>query len=144
MSQQPRRDEYLLAVFRGGVWKSTNAAELVERLPTGQRGAFVFFDRNFPAHNDPNGVIRTLPCQFAFSNGAPMGSICNAIEWDPQISTRPLESRFKALESDCVRGTASRVESEQLNSALNSVDGSTFRTRAVVSNRLAGPSNTCP
>ncbi|KZP33492.1 hypothetical protein FIBSPDRAFT_1036043 [Athelia psychrophila] len=92
------RDECHLAVWRGRIWKSTIATTIAEKLDDrGQRGPFLFFDRNSPAHSGPSGVIRTLACQLTFSNDVLRDAICDAIERDPQISTRPLESQFKAL-----------------------------------------------
>lgn len=93
-----------------GSGKSTISTTLAERLhQDGQRGAFLFFDRNSPAHSGPDGVIRTMACQLAFSNDALMGAICDAIELDPLIATRPLESQFKVLVLAPLRLCESRI-----------------------------------
>ncbi|KZP04287.1 WD40 repeat-like protein [Athelia psychrophila] len=93
-----------------GSGKSTIATTVAEQLhDRGQRGAFLFFDRNSPAHSGPSGVIRTLACQLAFSNDVLRDAICDAIELDPQIATRPLESQFKALVLAPLRSCASKM-----------------------------------
>ncbi|KZP07145.1 hypothetical protein FIBSPDRAFT_841516 [Athelia psychrophila] len=81
-----------------GSGKSTIATTIAEQLhDRGQLGAFLFFDRNSPAQSGPDGVIRTLACQLALSNSVLREAICDAIEKDPQIATRTLDSQSKAL-----------------------------------------------
>lgn len=81
-----------------GSGKSTISTTIADHLhDLGQRGAFLFFDRNAPLQNGPNGVVRTLAYQLALSNGVLRDAICDAIENDPQISARPLDSQLKAL-----------------------------------------------
>ncbi|KZP23149.1 hypothetical protein FIBSPDRAFT_1043092 [Athelia psychrophila] len=81
-----------------GSGKSTISTTIAERLHAcGQRGAFLFFDRNTPAQSGPNGVIRTIACQLALSNAFLRDAICDAIEQDVQIATRTLDAQFKAL-----------------------------------------------
>ncbi|KZP10330.1 WD40 repeat-like protein [Athelia psychrophila] len=81
-----------------GSGKSTISTTVAEQLQDrGQRGAFLFFNRNSPAQSSPDGVIRTIAYQLAFSNAALRDAICHAIEQDTQIATRTLDAQFKAL-----------------------------------------------
>ena len=81
-----------------GAGKSTIATTIAELLRgRGQLGAFLFFDRNSPAQNGPDGVIRTLAHQLALSDDTLMDAICHAIAQDLQIATRPLRSQFTEL-----------------------------------------------
>ncbi|KZP07137.1 hypothetical protein FIBSPDRAFT_914554 [Athelia psychrophila] len=93
-----------------GSGKSTIATTIAEQLhDRSQRGAFLFFDRNSPAQSGPDGVIRTLACQLALSNGVLREAICDAIEKDPQIATRTLDSQFKALVMAPLRSCSAKM-----------------------------------
>ncbi|KZP12137.1 WD40 repeat-like protein, partial [Athelia psychrophila] len=94
-----------------GSGKSTITTTISEQLhDRGQRGAFLFFDRNSPAQSGPNGVIRTLAHQLALSNGVLAEAICDAIKQDPQIATRTLDSQFKALVMTPLRSCAAKMD----------------------------------
>ncbi|KAF7984964.1 hypothetical protein HWV62_9909 [Athelia sp. TMB] len=81
-----------------GSGKSTVSTTIAERLRmVGQMGAFLFFDRNFPAQNGPDGVIRTIAYQLALFNPTLGGAICDVVERDPQIGTRTLITQFNDL-----------------------------------------------
>ncbi|KZP10334.1 WD40 repeat-like protein [Athelia psychrophila] len=81
-----------------GSGKSTISTTLAKRLhDRGQRGAFLFFNRDAPAHSGPEGVIRTIAYQLSLSNAVLRDAICNAIEKEPQIATMTLDVQFKAL-----------------------------------------------
>ncbi|KZP06583.1 WD40 repeat-like protein [Athelia psychrophila] len=81
-----------------GSGKSTISTTMAERLhDRGQRGPFLFFDRNSPSQSSPDGVIRTLAYQLALSNEDLRDAICDTIEKDAEIATRPLDAQFKAL-----------------------------------------------
>ncbi|KZP23121.1 WD40 repeat-like protein [Athelia psychrophila] len=81
-----------------GSGKSTISTTVAERLhDRGQLGAFLFFNRNTPAQSGPDGVIRTIAYQLAFSNTILRDAICDAIKRDAQIATRSLDAQFEAL-----------------------------------------------
>ena len=81
-----------------GAGKSTIATTIAELLRGwSQLGAFLFFDRNSPTQSGPDGVIRTLAYQLALSVDTLTHAICEAIEKDSQIITRPLTSQFNDL-----------------------------------------------
>ncbi|KZP14104.1 hypothetical protein FIBSPDRAFT_834333 [Athelia psychrophila] len=93
-----------------GSGKSTISTTVAEQLhDRGKRGAFLFFDRNCPAQSGPNGVIRTLACQLAFSDAVLADAICDAIKQDPQIATRTLDSQFKALVLTPLRACSAKM-----------------------------------
>ncbi|KZP30866.1 WD40 repeat-like protein [Athelia psychrophila] len=95
-----------------GSGKSTIATTIAEQLRGRaelELGAFLFFDRNSPSQSGPNGVIRTLAFQLALSNNILRDAICDAIERDPQVTTRPLNSQFNDLVLTPLRSCSSRI-----------------------------------
>ncbi|KZP28027.1 WD40 repeat-like protein [Athelia psychrophila] len=93
-----------------GSGKSTIATTVAERLHArGQRGAFLFFNRNSPAQSGPDGVIRTLAHQLALSNDVLRKAICDVIERDPQIATTTLTSQFNNLIMTPLHSCASKI-----------------------------------
>ncbi|KZP31119.1 WD40 repeat-like protein [Athelia psychrophila] len=95
-----------------GSGKSTIATTIAEQLRGRSElvlGAFLFFDRNSPSQSGPSGVIRTLAFQMALSNDILRDAICDAIERDPQATTRPLNSQFNDLILAPLRSCASRI-----------------------------------
>ncbi|KZP08543.1 hypothetical protein FIBSPDRAFT_1052362 [Athelia psychrophila] len=93
-----------------GSGKSTIATTIAEHFhKCGQRGAFLFFDRNSPAQSGPDGVIRTLAHQLALSNDILRNAICDAIERDPQIATTTLTLQFSDLIMTPLRSCASQI-----------------------------------
>lgn len=94
-----------------GSGKSTIATTIADQLRDhAELGAFLFFDRNSPAQSGPNGVIRTLAYQMALSNNILRDAICDAIERDPQLTTRTLNSQFNDLILAPLRSCSSRIK----------------------------------
>ncbi|KZP31128.1 hypothetical protein FIBSPDRAFT_1037603 [Athelia psychrophila] len=93
-----------------GSGKSTIATTIAEQLrDRAELGAFLFFDRSSPLQSGPNGVIRTLAFQMALSNNILRDAICDAIERDPQVTTRPLNSQFNDLIMTPLRACSSKI-----------------------------------
>ncbi|KZP06575.1 WD40 repeat-like protein [Athelia psychrophila] len=93
-----------------GSGKSTISTTMAEWLhDRGQRGPFLFFNRNSPSQSSPDGVIRTLAYQLALANSVLRDAICDAIEKDTEIATRPLDAQFKALVLEPLRSCSSNL-----------------------------------
>ena len=81
-----------------GYGKSTILTTVAEYFrDLGRLGAFIFFDRNDPAHSDPNAVIRTLAFRLASFDISIQSAICAAIESDKSIAESPLHKQFAKL-----------------------------------------------
>ncbi|KZP06581.1 hypothetical protein FIBSPDRAFT_1053477 [Athelia psychrophila] len=81
-----------------GSGKSTISTTMAERLhDRGRRGLFLFFDQNSASQSSPDGVIRTIAYQLVLSNEDLRDAICDTIEKDAEIATRPLDAQFQTL-----------------------------------------------
>jgi hypothetical protein len=74
---------------------STTVAEYFRDL--GRLGAFIFFDRNNPAHGDPNAVVRTLAYRLASSDIHIKSAVCAVVENDRSIAEAPVHKQFTKL-----------------------------------------------
>jgi hypothetical protein len=96
-----------------GYGKSTISTTIAEYFrDLGRLGAFIFFDRNDPAHSDPNVVIRTLAYRLASSDIHIKSAVCAAVENDKSIADAPVRKQFakllleplQSLSGQCVNG----------------------------------------
>ncbi|KZP23123.1 hypothetical protein FIBSPDRAFT_737829, partial [Athelia psychrophila] len=93
-----------------GSGKSTISTTVAKQLKDrDELGAFLFFNRNSPVQSGPDGVIRTIAYQLALSNTVLRDVICDAIEEDAQIATKPLDAQFKALLLAPLQSCASKL-----------------------------------
>ncbi|KAJ7609452.1 hypothetical protein FB45DRAFT_1126799 [Roridomyces roridus] len=81
-----------------GCGKSTISTTISERFRALDRlGAFLFFQRNDPAHSDPSAVIRTLAYSLGIFNSHIASAISVAIEQDAAIVNAPIQTQFAEL-----------------------------------------------
>ncbi|OCB91537.1 WD40 repeat-like protein [Sanghuangporus baumii] len=78
-----------------GCGKSTISMTISERcLSMGQRGAYLFFERD---HSQPNSVIRTIAFRLACFNEAIRDKVVKAVESNNGIASSSLHTQFKKL-----------------------------------------------
>ena len=105
-------DQNMLWLYgAAGLGKSTIATTIADYFGgLHRRGAFLFFDRNFPLESAPKRVISTLAYQLAQQHRAICSAIFTAIDHRPQLVSDPLGTQIKSLLLEPLLKAAAQIE----------------------------------